>query len=121
MNAKTISLLAVLGVGGYIAYSLYQKSQGPQMPPGYKPSTPSGGSSTKKKELSFQDIIALIDATMNTWSNIKLTYDQQITAVKEIKALIDAGKSQQQIYITMGNKYKLTTTQVDAIVNKLYA
>jgi len=121
MNSKTISLLAVLGVGGYIAYSLYKKGQSGSPNSGYTPSTPSGGNSTGKKKLTFDEVMKLINATLDTFSNIKLTYDQKVTAINDIKQLIDAGKSQQEIYITMGNKYKLTTTQVDSIIQKLYA
>jgi hypothetical protein len=123
MNSKTISLLAVLGVGGYIAYSLYKKGQSGSPNSGYTPSTPSGGKTPtgKKKKLSYDDVMKLINATLNTFSDIKLTYDQKVTAVNEIKQMIDAGKSQQDIYIAMGNKYKLTTTQVDSIIQKLYA
>jgi hypothetical protein len=75
-----------------------------------------------KKQLSFDEVLALINATLDTFSgNIQLTYNQKVTAVKDIEKLINAGKSQQEIEIEMGNKYKLTPTQVRSIINKLYA
>jgi hypothetical protein len=85
--------------------------------------TPSGGGSGSggKKQLSFDEVLKLINATLDTFSNIQLTYNQKVTAVKDIEKLINAGKSQQEIEIEMGNKYKLTPTQVRSIVNKLYA
>jgi hypothetical protein len=74
-----------------------------------------------KKQLSFDEVLRLINATLDTFGNIQLTYNQKVTAVKDIEKLINAGKSQQEIEIEMGNKYKLTPTQVRSIVNKLYA
>lgn len=119
MNNNNLIILAVLGIGGYLAYSQFKKSQGASIP-GYTP-TPSGGGSGEKKKLSFDEILKLINATLDTFSNIKLTYDQKVTAVREIQQMIDSGKSQQQIEIAMGNKYNLTPTQVRSIVNKIYA
>ena len=119
MNNNNLIILALLGIGGYFAYSQYKKSQGASIP-GYNPNT-SGGGSGGKKQLSFEEVLALINATLDTFGNIQLTYNQKVTAVKDIEKLINAGKSQQEIEIEMGNKYKLTPTQVRSIVNKLYA
>jgi hypothetical protein len=74
-----------------------------------------------EKQLSFDEVLKLINATLDTFGNIQLTYNQKVTAVKDIEKLINAGKSQQEIEIEMGNKYKLTPTQVRSIINKLYA
>jgi len=120
MDNKTITTLALLGVGGFILYKvLGQKAQA--QPQGYTPSSGggSGSGSGKKKEITILEIIALVNQTLDVYSNVKLTYDQKITAVKEIKQLIDQGKSQQQIEIIIGNKYGLTPTQIRAIVDKL--
>jgi hypothetical protein len=121
MKNNNLIILAILGIGGYLAYTQYKKSQGASIP-GYTP-TPSGGGSGsgEKKKLSFDEVLKLINATLDTFSNIQLTYNQKVTAVKDIEKLINAGKSQQEIEIEMGNKYKLTPTQVRSIVNKLYA
>lgn len=121
MNNNNLIILALLGVGGYFAYTQYKKSQGTQIPGGGSTPSPSGGGSTEKKKLSFDEILKLINATLDTFGNIKLTYDQKVTAIKDIKSLLDAGKSQQEIEIAMGNKYKLTPTQVRSIVNKIYS
>jgi hypothetical protein len=119
MNNNNLIILAVLGIGGYLAYTQFQKKEGSSIP-GYTP-TPSGGGSGGKKQLSFDEVLRLINATLDTFSNIQLTYNQKVTAVKDIEKLINAGKSQQEIEIEMGNKYKLTPTQVRSIINKLYA
>jgi hypothetical protein len=119
MNNNNLIILALLGIGGYLAYTQFKKKEGSSIP-GYTP-TPSGGGSGGKKQLSFDEVLRLINATLDTFSNIQLTYNQKVTAVKDIEKLINAGKSQQEIEIEMGNKYKLTPTQVRSIVNKLYA
>ena len=122
MKNNNLIILAILGIGGYLAYTQFKKKEGSSIP-GYTP-TPSGGGgsgSGEKKKLSFEEVLALINATLDTFVNIQLTYNQKVTAVKDIERLINAGKSQQEIEIEMGNKYKLTPTQVRSIVNKLYA
>ena len=121
MNNNNLIILAVLGIGGYLAYTQFKKKEGSSIP-GYNPNTSGGGSgSGGKKQLSFDEVLKLINATLDTFGNIQLTYNQKVTAVKDIEKLINAGKSQQEIEIEMGNKYKLTPTQVRSIVNKLYA
>jgi hypothetical protein len=120
MNNNNLIILAVLGIGGYLAYTQFKKKEGSSIP-GYTPTPSGGGSSGGKKQLSFDEVLKLINATLDTFSNIQLTYNQKVTAVKDIEKLINAGKSQQEIEIEMGNKYKLTPTQVRSIVNKLYA
>ena len=121
MNNNNLIILALLGIGGYFAYSQYKKSQGASIP-GYNPNTSGGGSgSGGKKQLSFDEVLRLINATLDTFSNIQLTYNQKVTAVKDIEKLINAGKSQQEVEIEMRNKYNLTSAQVTSIVNKLYA
>jgi len=122
MKASNLTLLAVLGVGGYIAYSLYQKSQGS----GYTPSTrlPSGGgtaSGGSSNEWTFERVMSIANKLFTAWGDIKLTYDQKIGAVRELKSLVDKGTNQQQIYITMKNKYNLSTAQVDSMINEIYA
>jgi hypothetical protein len=119
MNNNNLIILALLGIGGYLAYTQFKKKEGSSIP-GYTP-TPSGGGSGGKKQLSFDEVLKLINATLDTFGNIQLTYNQKVTAVKDIEKLINAGKSQQEIEIEMGNKYKLTPTQVRSIINKLYA
>jgi hypothetical protein len=119
MNNNNLIILALLGIGGYLAYTQFKKKEGSSIP-GYTP-TPSGGGSGGKKQLSFDEVLALINATLDTFSNIQLTYNQKVTAVNDIEKLINAGKSQQEIEIEMGNKYKLTPTQVRSIISKLYA
>lgn len=123
MKANNLTLLAVLGVGGYIAYSLYKKSQGSSYTPSYRGSS-SGGASTgsgSSKDWSIERVMNVINKVMGAWSDIKLTYDQKIGAVRELKSLIDKGTSQQQIYITMKNKYNLSSAQVDKMVNEMYS
>lgn len=112
-------VLALLGIGGYLAYTQFKKKEGSSIP-GYYPNTSGGGGSGGKKQLSFDEVLRLINATLDTFSGIQLTYNQKVTAVKDIEKLINAGKSQQEIEIQMGNKYKLTPTQVRSIVDKLY-
>jgi hypothetical protein len=119
MNNNNLIILAVLGIGGYLAYTQFKKKEGSSIP-GYNPNT-SGGGSGGKKQLSFDEVLALINATLDTFGNIQLTYNQKVTAVKDIEKLINAGKSQQEIEIEMRNKYNLTSAQVTSIVNKLYA
>jgi hypothetical protein len=121
MKNNNMIVLALLGIGGYLAYTQFKKKEGSSIP-GYTP-TPSGGGSGSggKKQLSFGEVLALINATLDTFSGIQLTYNQKITAVNDIEKLINAGKSQQEIEIEMGNKYKLTPTQVRSIISKLYA
>ena len=118
MKNTNMIILALLGIGGYLAYTQFKKKEGSSIP-GYFP-TPSGGGSGEKKQISYEDVLKLINATLDTFSNIQLTYQQKISAVKDIEKLINAGKTQQQIEIEMGNKYKLTPTQVRSIVEKLY-
>jgi hypothetical protein len=66
MNNNNLIILALLGIGGYFAYSQYKKSQGASIP-GYTP-TPSGGGSGGKKQLSFDEVLRLINATLDTFS-----------------------------------------------------
>lgn len=119
MNNNNLIILALLGIGGYFAYSQYKKKEGSSIP-GYTPTPSGGGGSGGKKQLSFDEVLKLINATLDTFSNIQLTYNQKVTAVKDIEKLINAGKSQQEIEIEMRNKYNLTSAQVTSIVNKLY-
>lgn len=120
---NNLTLLAVLGVGGYIAYSLYKKSQGSAYTPSYQGN--SGGSAStgsgSSKDWSIERVMNVINKVMGAWSDIKLTYDQKIGAVRELKLLIDKGTNQQQIYITMKNKYNLSSAQVDKMVNEMYS
>lgn len=122
MDNKNIGLIAVLGVAGYIAYSLYAKSKGDSSG-GYNPNTGGGGSSggsTKKKRLTTDQILALVAQTLDVFQQVQLTYNQKITAVKDIENMINSGYNQKDIEIAMQTKYNLNPAQVAAIVNRLY-
>ena len=112
-------ILALLGIGGYFAYTQFKKKEGSSIP-GYFPTPSGGGGSGEKKKISYEDVLKLINATLDTFSNIRLTYQQKVSAVQDIERLINEGKPQQQIEIEMRNKYNLTSAQVNSIVNKLY-
>lgn len=119
MNNKNIGLIAVLGVAGYIAYSLYAKSKGGSSG-GYFPTTGGGGGSTKKKTLSYDQILQLISATLDTFEQVQLTYNQKFNAIKDLEKMINEGKNQKEIEIAMQTKYKLNPAQVSTLVNRLY-
>lgn len=118
MNNKNIGLIAILGVAGYIAYSLYAKSQGDSSG-SYNPNT-GGGGSTGRRKLTTDQILALVAQTLDVFQQIQLTYNQKITAVKDIESMINSGKNQKEIEIAMQTKYNLNPAQVAAIVNRLY-
>jgi hypothetical protein len=65
MNNNNLIILAVLGIGGYLAYTQFKKKEGSSIP-GYNPNT-SGGGSGGKKQLSFDEVLALINATLDTF------------------------------------------------------
>ena len=119
MNNKNIGLFAILGVAGYIAYTMFGKSEGAGAG-SYNPNRTGGGSSGGKKTLTFEQILALMSATLDTFSQIQLTYDQKFKAIKELEALINSGKGQRDIEIIMQQKYNLNSSQVAAMVNQLY-
>ena len=121
MNNKNIGLIAILGVAGYIAYTMFGKANSGAG--SYNPKRTgggSGGSGGGKKTLTFEQILALMSATLDTFSQIQLTYDQKFKAIKDLEALINSGKGQREIEIIMQQKYKLNPSQVAAMVNKIY-
>jgi hypothetical protein len=119
MNNKNIGLIAILGVAGYIAYTMFGKSSDSGSG-SYNPSRTGGGSSGGKKTLTFEQIMTLMNATLDTFSQIQLTYDQKFKAIKDLESLINSGKGQREIEIIMQQKYKLNPSQVQSMVNKIY-
>lgn len=122
MDNKNIGLIAILGVAGYIAYSLYTKSKGDSSG-SYNPNTGGGGSgggSTGRRRLTTDQILALVAQTLDVFQQVQLTYNQKITAVKDIENMINSGKNQNEIEIAMQTKYNLNRAQVASIVNRLY-
>lgn len=117
MDSKTISILAIVGVGGYIAYSLYKQgktSTSPQYNPtgGYPMKTSTGFDYEKALSL----IMDLYDRSSTLYGD--LTKSKKATA--DLQSLIAQGKSQQQIEAYMLNVYGFQPYQTQQLVNKLY-
>ena len=128
MDNKTISILAILGIGGYLAYTMYNKKQDSDFSGGYTPSTRptnNSGQATSKADtggkFDIQKAMNLLENLYNTGNFIYLTATKKKRAAEDLKSLIDQGKNQQQIEIYMKNKYNLNSSEVSAMLNKLYA
>ena len=127
MDNKTISILAILGIGGYLAYTMYKKKQDSDFSGGYTPSKPSGpsGQVTSKADaggkFNIQKAMNLLENLYNTGNFIYLTATKKKRAAEDLKSQVDQGKNQQQIEIYMKNKYNLNSSEISAMLTKLYA
>jgi hypothetical protein len=119
-------MLAVLGVGGYLAYTMYKKSQDSKQT-GYLPTPssqrgkPAASKADQGGKFDINKAMNLLENIYNKGNFIYLSLTKKKRAAEDLKMLIDQGKSQQEIEIYMANKYGLTATDVKAMVNKLYA
>jgi hypothetical protein len=121
MNNKNILILSVLGLGGYLAYTMYQKSQNGSTY-GYGTGSGSGsgsGSGNKGKTIDVQKGLDYIDKLLNAGNQIYFTINKT-KIITDLKSLIEQGKNQQYIEIFMKNKYNLQPAQVSELINKLY-
>lgn len=123
MNNNNLLILGLLGVGGYFAYTMYQKSQAMNYGGGTGAGSGSGGStggSTGGKTIDVQGGIDLLTKIINQGRLLYMSLTQKKQALNDIQTLINSGKSQSYIEIYMANKYNMTPTDVNALVNQLY-
>ncbi len=125
MDNKTISVIAILAIGGFVAYKVYNKNKEDNFSGGYTPSIPSGGQVKSKADqggkFNIQKAMDLLENVYNTGNFIYMTATKKKRAAEDLKKQIDEGKNQQQIEIYMKNKYNLNSSEVTAMLNKLYA
>lgn len=133
MDNKTISVIAILAIGGFVAYTVYNKKKEDDFSGGYtpsrRPSAPSrptsGGQVVSKADkggkFDIQKAMNLLQNLYNTGNFIYLTATKKKRAAEDLKKQVDAGKNQQQIEIYMRNTYNLNSSEVSAMLNKLYA
>jgi len=126
MDNKTISVLAILAIGGFVAYTVYNKKKEDEFSGGYTPSRPSGPSRQVKSKadtggkFNIQKAMSLLENIYNTGNFIYLTATKKKRAAEDLRSQVDQGKNQQQIEIYMKNKYNLNSSEVSAMLNKLY-
>lgn len=128
MDNKTISILAVLGIGGYLAYTMYKKNKDSDFSGGYRPSTRTTNNTGQAKskadtggKFNIQKAMNLLENLYNTGNFIYLTATKKKRAAEDLKSQVDQGKNQKQIEIYMKNKYNLNSSEVSAMLTKLYA
>jgi len=118
MDSKNLSILALIGVGGYIAYSLYKQgktSTSPQYSPtgSYPTSTTTG--------FDYMKALDLITDIYNRSSNLYGDATKVKRATSDLQSMIAQNKSQQQIEAYMLSVYGFQPYQTQQLVNKLYS